>query len=300
MVTNDPLLRRPERYLLGSVNVGPAFFGPCYAVIIDSETGRIVWYRKTPGSRLTWQPQVSDRGGYILIDQSIVYVGGDPEVLRTTLDLEQQEAVTLPNWFITYDELDDGTDPVRRARERLPVPPVERRSGRDLHAAVELLAVDEAVDHGVLGVCAEHRAVGPHPQHGVVVDVPDIDRRGAGPHGYDARRVRPVPGWLLVRSGRLGLRAAALPRMDGGRHPDGIDSTLRTRPNSGRASSRSTSPPPPCTRCGPTRPHTGPNTRARLRSCRAATCCGRRARRVRSWRLHPTVRWCGRAAGRGC
>jgi hypothetical protein len=111
MVTNDPLLRRPERYLLAGVEVGNDwFFGPWYTVILDSETGRIVWYRKTTENRLSWQPQVSDRGGYILVDQSVNYQYGEaPELLRTTLDLEQQEVVTLPDWFITYDELDDGT-----------------------------------------------------------------------------------------------------------------------------------------------------------------------------------------------
>jgi hypothetical protein len=79
VVTNDPLLRRPERYLLASIEVGPNWFwGPVYTVVLDSHTGRIVWYRKTPGSRLTWQAQVSERGGYILVDQSTYYSGGAP------------------------------------------------------------------------------------------------------------------------------------------------------------------------------------------------------------------------------
>ncbi len=106
----DPLLHRPERWLLGSVDVGPSpFFGPCYAFVLDDQ-GRIVWYRKTSGSRLTWQTQVSRRGGYVMIDESTVYTyGGTPEVTRLTLDLGMAESIELPSWGLTYDELDDGS-----------------------------------------------------------------------------------------------------------------------------------------------------------------------------------------------
>jgi len=108
--TMDPLLHRPERWLLASVDVGPSpFFGPCYTLVLD-DLGRIVWYRKTSGSRLTWQTQVSRRGGYVLIDQSTVYTfGGTPELTRLTLDLAQQEDIVIPSWGLTYDELDDGS-----------------------------------------------------------------------------------------------------------------------------------------------------------------------------------------------
>jgi len=104
----DPALHRTEPWLLTSVDVGPApFFGPSYTVIVDLE-GRIVWYRKTGGNRLTWQPQVSRRGGYILIDESDDFRRAG-FVSKLTVDLTRQQAVELPSWGSAFDELDDGS-----------------------------------------------------------------------------------------------------------------------------------------------------------------------------------------------
>lgn len=101
---------RPEPYLLASIDVGPfAFFGPCYTVILDA-AGRVVWYRKTSGNRLTWQPRVSRNGGYLLIDASVYYVAsGTSTITRTTLDLAQVDEFDLVDLGITYDELDDDS-----------------------------------------------------------------------------------------------------------------------------------------------------------------------------------------------
>lgn len=108
----DTASLRPEPYLLTSVDVGPEpFFGPCYAVILDA-LGRIVWYRRTQGQRLTWQPSVSAHGGGLLIDESTTYAFGDtdpPLVRRVTLDLTQQQTLELEGMSFSYSELADGS-----------------------------------------------------------------------------------------------------------------------------------------------------------------------------------------------
>lgn len=103
----DAALHRADKWLLTSVDVGPvAFFGPFYTVVLDID-GRIVWYRKTGGSRLTWQPQVSRYGGYILIDESADQRQGF--VTKLTLDLMQEQSIELPDWGAAFDELEDGS-----------------------------------------------------------------------------------------------------------------------------------------------------------------------------------------------
>lgn len=104
----DPTAHRTTPWLLGSVDVGDhAFFGPCYTVILDLQ-GQVVWYRKTSDSRLTWQPKVSERGGYVLIDETTIYSDGIPEITKLTLDLEQETSIEMPRAGSAYDELDDG------------------------------------------------------------------------------------------------------------------------------------------------------------------------------------------------
>ncbi|MBA2322271.1 MAG: hypothetical protein H0V89_14095, partial [Deltaproteobacteria bacterium] len=109
LVASDPARMRTEPYVLTSVNAGDNnFFGPCYTVVLDAQ-GRIVWYRPTSGSRLTVGPRIARSGGYLLIDESVTYVGGDATVTRTTLDLLQQETIPVPGMFLVFDELDDGS-----------------------------------------------------------------------------------------------------------------------------------------------------------------------------------------------
>lgn len=109
LTDSDPSMR-PEPWLLTSVDVGPQpFFGPCYTVILDAR-GRIVWYRPSEGSRLTWQPQVSSAGDTLLVDEVLTYTFGDPgtaNVTRLTLDFAVQDPIALPG-MITFDALDDG------------------------------------------------------------------------------------------------------------------------------------------------------------------------------------------------
>jgi hypothetical protein len=105
----DEALHRADPWLLTSVDVGPAaFFGPSYTVVLDIK-GRVVWYRKTSGSRLTWQPQVSRNGGYVLIDESSDNPRNVGTVTKLTLDLSQQEVIELPSWGSAFDELEDGS-----------------------------------------------------------------------------------------------------------------------------------------------------------------------------------------------
>lgn len=105
----DEVAMRPEPYLLTSVDVGNyPFFGPCFTVVLDNQ-GRVVWYRRTSGSRLTWQPRVSEIGAYVLIDETTYYSGGTPTVSRVTLDLERDEAVEVADIGVAYDEMEDGS-----------------------------------------------------------------------------------------------------------------------------------------------------------------------------------------------
>jgi hypothetical protein len=99
-------------YLLTSVDVGERpFYGPCYTVILDRQ-GRIVWYRRSEGARLTWQPKVSRYGGYLLIDELPTYALDDeglPVVTRLTLDLAWQQTTTVEGMMLAFDELEDGS-----------------------------------------------------------------------------------------------------------------------------------------------------------------------------------------------
>lgn len=107
----DAANMRPERYLLTSVDVGPnAFFGPCFTVILD-DLGRVVWYRRTSESRLTWQARASEIGPYLLIDETTYYTSGAglPSVSRVSLDGARDEAVELGNIGVAYDEMEDGS-----------------------------------------------------------------------------------------------------------------------------------------------------------------------------------------------
>jgi hypothetical protein len=99
-------------FLLTSVDVGERpFYGPCYTVILDKQ-GRIVWYRRSAGERLTWQPKVSRTGAYLLIDELATYDLDDPGpavVHRVTLDLAWQQSTELPGMMLAFDELEDGS-----------------------------------------------------------------------------------------------------------------------------------------------------------------------------------------------
>jgi hypothetical protein len=107
LVLRDAARARPEPWLLTSVDAGFVdFFGPFFAVILDAE-GRVVWYRQTSELRMSWQVEAHD--GFVTIDASTVYRGSEPEILRTTLDLAQIEAVALPGFAQSYTQLDDGT-----------------------------------------------------------------------------------------------------------------------------------------------------------------------------------------------
>lgn len=112
LVSVDETLVRPEPYVLTSVNVGEYdFYGPCYAVILDSQA-RVVWYRAVADSRLTLFPRVSRAGGYITWDATTYYTFDEEAtagVIRATLDLTQEEETTIPHMGLSYDELPDGT-----------------------------------------------------------------------------------------------------------------------------------------------------------------------------------------------
>lgn len=109
LVTRDEAGMRPEPWLLTSVDVGNnPFLGPCFTVVLDDQ-GRVVWYRRTSGSRLTWQPRVSELGPYVLVDETTYYSGGTPTVSRVSLDLERDEPFELYAIGVAYDEMDDGS-----------------------------------------------------------------------------------------------------------------------------------------------------------------------------------------------
>jgi hypothetical protein len=109
LTTADLGAMRPEEWLLTSVNSGPDnFFGPCFTVILDRQ-GRIVWYRLTSDHRLTLLPRVGRDGGSLAIEETTVYVQGTPSITRTTLDLEQVQTTPVPDMFMVYAEMADGS-----------------------------------------------------------------------------------------------------------------------------------------------------------------------------------------------
>lgn len=109
LVIYEEAATSPEPYLLTSVDVGSYdFYGPCYTVILDRE-GRIVWYRKTSGSRLTMFPRVSASSGHVTIDATSYYsYGEEPSITRVRLDMTQEEVFELPGFGFTYSEDPEG------------------------------------------------------------------------------------------------------------------------------------------------------------------------------------------------
>ncbi len=109
LIILDPTAVDPRPYALVSVDVGNYdFYGPCYAVIIDRQ-GRVVWYRKTSGNRLTLFPRVSRDGTHLLIDGTSYYVSAEPGISWLTLDRRLDEETLIPGLGFTFDELDDGS-----------------------------------------------------------------------------------------------------------------------------------------------------------------------------------------------
>ena len=109
LVDWDPAAAGPEGWLYTTVESGNYnFFGPYYAVILDRE-GHIVWYRAPENDRLAMFPRLAPDGSHILIDQTAIYTSGTPELIRTTLDLSQEDRVRPAHWNLAYDYLPDGT-----------------------------------------------------------------------------------------------------------------------------------------------------------------------------------------------
>ena len=109
--TWEPGLASGERYMLGSVDVSDHwYYGPFWAFIVDRQ-GRVVWYRETPGSKLSLYVQPSRDNTHVYVDNSTQYVfdgSQQPGVTRLTLDGRWQEEIEIESYGFPSDELDGG------------------------------------------------------------------------------------------------------------------------------------------------------------------------------------------------
>jgi hypothetical protein len=112
LISYDPLIASPERFMLGSVDMGSSwYYGPFWTFIVDRQA-RVVWYRRTSDSRLSLFVQVAADGTHILVDGSTYYVWDpsvEPSIERLTLDLVYDDDTVLPSYGFTFDEIDGGT-----------------------------------------------------------------------------------------------------------------------------------------------------------------------------------------------
>ncbi|MFH1463741.1 MAG: hypothetical protein ABIO70_05070 [Pseudomonadota bacterium] len=107
----DPELVALEApFLLGSVDAGGWYRGPCWVVILD-RAARVVWYHEVPGQRLCLFAQVATDGHHLVLEGTTHYLYGtelEPIVERLTLAGGVQETVTLPDLGFTFDEIEGG------------------------------------------------------------------------------------------------------------------------------------------------------------------------------------------------
>jgi hypothetical protein len=112
MLLWDPVIASEHPWLLGSVDVGSYWYGgPCYSFILDRQ-GRVVWYHKTPSSRLNIFTQPSADGSHLLIEGTTYYTWGqdiEPIIDRLTLDKRIQQRLDLPDLGLSFDEIPGGS-----------------------------------------------------------------------------------------------------------------------------------------------------------------------------------------------
>jgi hypothetical protein len=104
-----------ERWLFGSVedSIGGSYTGYYYSTfwlyILDRK-GRIVWYYADPSTNATSSFQrVARDGEYIWIEKRAYSGSLDPSVVKTTLDGEYFEEVSVPGLSDCIDVTDDGS-----------------------------------------------------------------------------------------------------------------------------------------------------------------------------------------------
>lgn len=114
-VFHDPLRASPERWVLGSIDVGRSnwYDGPYYVFILDRQ-GRYVWWKAVEDATCMW-PQVgrAGEGGYIAWDATTSFTrydsGARSKLFRSTLDGSWSESLDLPYFGYTFSEAADGT-----------------------------------------------------------------------------------------------------------------------------------------------------------------------------------------------
>lgn len=112
VVRYDPTLASPERWVLGSIDVGDYwYYGPFWAFIVD-RYGRYVWYHEIPDSKLALYVQPAESGDHVFLDGSTQYVfhgSVDPTVTRMTLDGRYFNETVIPDYGFAIEEKGDGS-----------------------------------------------------------------------------------------------------------------------------------------------------------------------------------------------
>ena len=116
IISHDPALASPERWLLGAVENSMGGCGPsCYnqwtywTYIMDRK-GRVVWYYADPSSNATSSFQRRARDGeYLWIEKRPYGRPGPRAVLKLTLDSEYQEEIPVANLADSIDITDSGS-----------------------------------------------------------------------------------------------------------------------------------------------------------------------------------------------
>jgi hypothetical protein len=107
----DPELYRVEApFILGSVDAGGWYRGPCWVFVLD-RAARVVWYHEVPGKRLCLFAQVSTDGTHVVLEGTTHYLYGtelDPIIERLTLAGGVSETLELPDLGFTFDEIEGG------------------------------------------------------------------------------------------------------------------------------------------------------------------------------------------------
>jgi hypothetical protein len=117
VLTYDPALATPDRWLFGSVedsdggcNTQECFYHTTFWLYIIDRQGRIVWYYADPASNATTSFQrVARDGEYIVMEKRPFGNGGQRGVLQMTLDWSYVEEIAVPNLADAIDVTADGS-----------------------------------------------------------------------------------------------------------------------------------------------------------------------------------------------
>jgi len=107
----DEALASPERWMLGTIDVGENwYYGPYYVFLLDRQ-GRYVWYWEVPDGRGSLYAQPGWDGSHILVDANAQYAwyADHAGYFRLSLDLSRADEYVVPHYGFAADEYSDGS-----------------------------------------------------------------------------------------------------------------------------------------------------------------------------------------------